>query len=141
MLSPKKPKHRKQMKKVRHLAGVETRGCELTMGDYGLRAVERGWITARQIEAARIAVTRHAKRGGKVWIKIFPDKPLTSKPAETRMGKGKGAPEQWVAEVRPGRILYEITGVERSVAKKALLRAAAKMPIKCKVVERTGTLL
>lgn len=141
MLSPKRPKHRKQMKKVRHLHGVETRGCKLTTGDYGLRAVEEGWITSRQIEAGRVAVTRHAKRGGKIWIKIFPDKPLTSKPAETRMGKGKGAPEQWVAEVRAGRILYEVTGLEPALAKKALNRAAAKMPIRCKVVARTETLL
>lgn len=141
MLSPKKPRYRKQMKQVRHLRGVETRGTKLSFGDFGLKAVDAGWITARQIEAGRVAMTRHAKRGGKVWIRIFPDKPLTSKPAETRMGKGKGSPEKWVAEVRAGRILYEMTGVERKSARKALELAAAKMPVKCIIVERTRTLL
>lgn len=141
MLSPKKPKHRKQMKLVSHLRGVETRGCKLAFGNYGLRAVESGWITARQIEAGRIAVTRKVKRGGKLWIKIFPDKPLTSKPAETRMGKGKGSPEKWVAEVRAGRILYELTGVSESAAREALELAASKMPVKCQVVVRSENLL
>lgn len=141
MLAPRKVKHRKQMKRVRHLKGVETRGCKLSFGTYGLLAVEPGYITARQIEAARVAMTRHAKRGGKVWIRIFPDKPLTKKPAETRMGSGKGSPEVWVAEVRGGRIMYEMTGVTRPVAREALKLAAAKLPVKCKIVERTETLL
>jgi large subunit ribosomal protein L16 len=141
MLSPKKPKHRKQLKQVNHLHGTETRGCTLEFGDYGLRAMESGWITARQIEAARIAMTRHVKRGGKLWIKIFPDKPITSKPAETRMGKGKGSPEYWVAEVRAGRILYELTGVSGDIAKEALRLAAAKLPLKCKPVVRSDFIL
>ncbi|RME61520.1 MAG: 50S ribosomal protein L16 [Candidatus Dadabacteria bacterium] len=141
MLSPRKPKYRKQMKRLRHLKGVETRGVELSFGDYGLRALESGWITARQIEAGRIAIARHVKRGGKVWIRIFPDKPITKKPAETRMGSGKGSPEYWVAEVRGGKVLYEITGVPEEIAKGALKRAAAKMPIKCAVIERRETLV
>lgn len=141
MLSPKKPRYRKQMKQVRHLQGVETRGCALEFGDFGLRAMESTWITNKQIEAGRIAIARFVKRGGKLWIKVFPDKPLTKKPAETRMGSGKGSPEQWVAEVRAGRLLYELTGVPRDVARQALAKAAAKMPIKCKVVERSSTLL
>jgi len=141
MLSPKKPKYRKQMKRSRRLYGVETRGCKLEFGDYGLRAVEQGWLTNRQIEAARVAMTRFAKRGGKTWIRIFPDKPLTKKPAETRMGKGKGAPELWVAEVRAGRIMYEMSGVTSAIARAALLRAAAKLPIKTKIVERSDFLL
>ena len=141
MQSPGKPKWRKQMKQVRHLKGVETRGCELAFGDYGLRATESGWITNRQIEAARIAISRHAKRGGKIWINVFCDKPLTSKPAETRMGKGKGAPEHWVAEVRAGKIIYEMTGVTEAVAKEALSLAMGKLPLKCKVVKRSENLL
>lgn len=141
MQSPKKPKYRKQFKQVRHLLGRETRGTELAFGDYGLRAMESHWISARHLEAARVAMTREAKRGGKVWIRFFPDKPLTSKPAETRMGKGKGAPESWVAEVRAGRILYEITGVNKATATKALELAASKLPIKCSIVERKTTLL
>jgi len=141
MLSPKKPKYRKQMKQVRHLRGKETRGCELNLGEFGLRALEPGWITARQIEAGRVAISREAKRGGKVWIKIFPDKPLTSKPAETRMGKGKGAPELWVAEVRAGRILFEMTGVTKEVAKKAMTLAMAKLPIKTQFVARSEFLV
>ncbi len=141
MLSPGKPKWRKQMKQVRHLKGVETRGTELSFGDYGIRAMESGWITNRQIEAARIAISRHAKRGGKIWINIFPDKPLTSKPAETRMGKGKGAPDQWVAEVRAGKLMYEIAGVTDAVAKEALKLAMGKLPIKCKIVKRSENLL
>lgn len=141
MLIPKRPRYRKQMKQVRHLQGVETRGCELAFGDFGLRATESGWITNRQIEAGRIALSRHAKRGGKIWIKIFPDKPLTKKPAETRMGSGKGAPEEWVAEVRAGRILFEITGVTEVVAREALTLAAAKLPLKAKFVARSQNLL
>ena len=136
MQSPGKPKWRKQMKQVRHLKGVETRGCELAFGDYGLRAVESGWITNRQIEAARIAISRHAKRGGKIWIRIFPDKPITKKPAETRMGKGKGAPDHWVAVVKPGRVLYEIEGVEEGLAREAMMLAAQKLPVKVRFVTR-----
>ena len=141
MQQPKKPKYRKQMKRVRHVRGVETRGCELSFGDWGLKSLDSGWITARQIEAGRIAMTRHAKRGGKVWIRLFPDKPLTSKPAETRMGKGKGAPDKWVAPIRAGRIMYEITGIAGADAKRALELAAAKMPVRCAIVERKKTLL
>jgi large subunit ribosomal protein L16 len=141
MLSPKKPKYRKQMKKVSHLHGRETRGCELAFGDYGLRALESGWISDRQIEAARISIARLARRGGKMWIRIFPDKPLTSKPAEVRMGKGKGAPDKWVAEVRAGRIMYELTGVSGDLAKEALQMAASKMPIRCKFVQRTDFMI
>ena len=141
MLSPKKPRYRKQMKQVRHITGTETRGCKLNFGDYGLRALESGWITNRQIEAGRIALTRYVKRGGKLWIRIFPDKPLTKKPAEVRMGSGKGSPEFWVAEVRAGRVLFEMTGVAPSVAKEALKRAAAKLPVKSKVVTRTDNLI
>lgn len=141
MLSPKRTKHRKQMKQVRHLHGTETRGCELAFGDFGLRALESGWITNRQIEAARIAMTRYVKRGGKVWIKVFPDKPLTKKPAETRMGSGKGSPELWVAEVRAGRLLYEMTGVTAAVAKEAFARAGAKLPLKTKLVSRSHNLV
>jgi large subunit ribosomal protein L16 len=129
------------MKQVRQLHGRETRGCELQNGDFGLRVLEPVWITNRQIEAARIAMTRHVKRGGKVWIKVFPDKPLTTKPAETRMGSGKGSPEKWVAVVRAGRIIYEMTGVPAPVAKQALMLAAAKLPVKCKIVERTDTIV
>jgi large subunit ribosomal protein L16 len=141
MLSPKKTKHRKQMKMVRHLKGVETRGCKLQAGDYGLRAMESGWITNRQIEAGRVALTRYVKRGGKVWIRMFPDKPLTSKPAETRMGSGKGSPEHWVAEIRAGRILFEMTGVTQEIATAALSRAAAKLPLKSKIVKRSDFLV
>jgi large subunit ribosomal protein L16 len=141
MLSPKKPRHRKQMKQARHLQGVETRGCTLEFGEYGLRAMESGWITARQIEAARIAITRHVKRGGKVWIKIFPDKPITKKPAETRMGSGKGSPDYWVAEVRAGRVLYEMTGVNPEIAKEAFRLASGKLPIKTKSITRSTNIL
>ena len=136
MLSPRKVKHRKQMKQVRHLRGTETRGTKLAFGDYGLMATESLWISNRQIEAARIALSRHLKRGGKVWIRIFPDKPMTKKPAEVRMGKGKGAPEFWVAVVRAGRIMYEVSGVDEATAKQALTLAAAKLPIKTKLVVR-----
>lgn len=141
MLSPKKTKYRKQMKQVRHLQGKESRGCTLAFGEYGLRAMESGWVTNKQIEAARVAMTRHIKRGGKVWIKVFPDKPLTKKPAETRMGSGKGSPEQWVAEIRAGRIIYEVTGVTDQIAKEALQRAAAKLCLKCKVITRSENIL
>jgi large subunit ribosomal protein L16 len=118
------------------MTGRAVRGSTLTFGDYGLQALEPCWMTARQIEAARIAMTRHIKRGGKVWIKVFPDKPATKKPAEVRMGSGKGNPEFWVAVVRPGRILFELSGVETSVAKEALRLAAAKLPIGTKFVAR-----
>lgn len=141
MLSPKKPKYRKQMKGVSRLHGVESRGCVLEFGDYGLQALEPGWITARQIEAGRVAISRHAKRGGKVWLRIFPDKPLTKKPLEIRMGKGKGAVELWVAVVRSGRIIFELGGVDAVTSRDALKLAAAKLPIKCKVVARAPTML
>ena len=135
MLMPKKVKHRKQMKG--RMTGVATRGSEISFGQYGLKTLEPGWITDRQIEAARIAMTRHVKRGGKIWIRMFPDKPITKKPAETRMGKGKGAPDHWVAVVKPGRILYEIEGVSEEMAREAMRLAAQKLPIKCKFVSRT----
>lgn len=132
MLMPKRVKHRKvQRGKIR---GNATRGTEVTYGDFGLQAEERGWITSNQIEAARIAMTRYIKRGGKVWIKIFPDKPITAHPAETRMGKGKGAPEYWVAVVKPGRVLFELAGVPEEVAKRAMTLAAHKLPLKTKFV-------
>jgi large subunit ribosomal protein L16 len=141
MLQPKKTKYRKQMKSVRHIRGVETRGCSLDFGDFGLKVTEAGWITSRQIEASRIAISRYVKRGGKLWIKVFPDKPITRKPAETRMGSGKGSPEFWVAELRAGRVLFEMTGVTKQVATEALARASAKLPLKTKMVERKGNLL
>src|SRR6476620_8431111 len=134
MLMPKKVKYRKQQRG--RMAGKAWRGSALAFGDFGLKAMECGWITARQIEAARVAMTRSIKRGGKVWIRLFPDKPITKKPAETRMGKGKGAPEQWVAVVRPGKVLLEMEGVSESVAREALRLAASKLPIPCKIVER-----
>ncbi len=134
MLQPKKVKHRKQMKG--RMRGKAYRGCNLDFGDFGLQALECGRITARQIEAARIAMTRHAKRGGKVWIRMFPDKPISRKPAETRMGKGKGNPEYWVAVVKPGRMLYEMEGVPHDVAREALRLAAHKLPIRTRIVER-----
>jgi large subunit ribosomal protein L16 len=134
MLSPKKVKHRKQMKG--RMYGKAYRGADLSFGEFGLKALEPGWVTARQIEAARIAMTRHVKRGGRIWIRVFPDKPLTKKPAETRMGKGKGAPELWVAVVRPGRILYEMDGVTRQVAEQAFRLAAHKLPIATRLVSR-----
>ena len=136
MLAPKRDKHRKTHKgKMR---GKATRGNTVSFGEYGLQAQEASWITNRQIEAARVAMTRHIKRGGKVWIRIFPDKPITKKPAETRMGKGKGNPEEWVAVVKPGRVLYEMEGVEPKVAKEAFRLAAHKLPIKTKMVTRFG---
>ena len=141
MLAPKKVKHRKCQKNLRHIrAGVETRGSHLAFGDYGLMVLEPGWITSRQIEAARVAINRKVKRGGKLWIRFFPDKPLTKKPAEVRMGKGKGAPELWVAAVRAGKLLYEVKGVEGDVAKDALQLASAKLPLRTKVVCRSDYL-
>jgi large subunit ribosomal protein L16 len=134
MLMPKKVKFRKMMKG--NMNGKAYRGSDISFGEYGLKAVEPGWVSNRQIEAARIAITRHVKRGCKVWIRIFPDKPLTKKPAETRMGKGKGAPESWVAVVRPGRILYEMSGVTEDVAKEALRLASHKLSIGTKFIKR-----
>jgi len=135
MLSPKKVKYRKKQKgKMR---GLARRGGQLNFGEFGLQAVECGTISNKQIEAARIAMTRHVKRGGKLWIRIFPDKPFTKKPAEVRMGKGKGAPEGWVAVIKPGRVLYEMSGVSRELAKEALRLAAHKLSVKTKFVERS----
>ena len=134
MLMPKKVKHRKQQRG--RMKGQAKGGTEVTFGDYGIQALEPGWITARQIEAARIAMTRHIKRGGKVWINVFPDKPVTQKPAETRMGSGKGNPERWVAVVKPGRIMFEVAGVAEETAREAIRLAAAKMPIKTRFVIR-----
>ncbi|MBS1239067.1 MAG: rplP [Deltaproteobacteria bacterium] len=138
MLSPKKVKFRKQMKG--RMRGVARRGSSLNFGEFGLQAVGSGWVNAREIEAARIAMTRYVKRGGRIWIRVFPDKPYTKKPAETRMGKGKGAPEGWVAVVRPGRILYEIQGVTREMAVEAFRLAAHKLSIKTKFIERSESL-
>jgi large subunit ribosomal protein L16 len=135
MLSPKKVKFRKQQKG--RMRGMSRRGCDLNFGQYGLQAVSCGWISAREIEAARIAMTRHVKRGARIWIRIFPDKPISKKPAEVRMGKGKCAPEAWVAVVRPGRILYEMEGVSKEIAQEALRLAAHKLSIKTKIVERS----
>lgn len=134
MLVPKRVKHRKVSRG--RMRGKAIKGSQLILGDYGLQALEPGWITNVQIEAARIALTRYTKRGGKVWIKIFPDKPVTAKPAETRMGSGKGSPEHWVAVVKPGRILFEVTGVEEEMAREAIRLAAHKLPIKCKLIKR-----
>ena len=134
MLMPKRVKHRKQFRGS--MAGKATRGNMITSGEYGIVATEPCWIRSNQIEAARIAMTRHVKRGGKVWIKIFPDKPVTSKPAETRMGSGKGTLEYWVAVVKPGRVLFEISGGPEDVAREALRLATHKLPCKCKVVSR-----
>ncbi|HPN41370.1 MAG TPA: 50S ribosomal protein L16 [Candidatus Cloacimonadota bacterium] len=136
MLAPKKIRHRKMMKGRR--SGLSWTGCNVDFGDYGLIALEDAFITSRQIEAARIAITRHMKRLGKVWIRIFPDKPITRKPAETRMGKGKGAPEYWVAVVRPGRVLFELEGVDVKIAKEAMRLAAHKLPIKTRLIAREG---
>jgi len=141
MLQPKRTKYRKQMKNVRHLRGVENRGVTLEFGDYGLRALEAGWVSNREIEASRVALSRHIKRGGKVWVRIFPDKPVTQKAAETRQGSGKGNPEKWVAEVRAGRIMYELTGVDPETAKGALLRAGSKLSVRSEIVSRAETLL
>jgi large subunit ribosomal protein L16 len=134
MLLPKRVKYRKQMRG--RMTGKATRGNVVNYGDFGLQAQEPAWITSRQIEAARVAMTRYTKRGGKVWIKIFPDKPVTQQPAETRMGKGKGSPEYWVAVVKPGRVMFEIGGVSEEVAREALRLAAHKLPIKTKIVTK-----
>ena len=134
MLLPKRVKYRRQHRG--RMKGVATRGNTVTYGEFGLQALEPGWITSNQIEAARIAMTRYIKRGGQVWIKIFPDKPVTQKPAETRMGSGKGSPEYWVAVVKPGRVMFEIAGVPDDLAREAMRLAAHKLPIKCKFVEK-----
>ena len=134
MLMPKRVKHRKQQRGRR--SGVAIRGSNISFGEYGLKAMEQGWITNRQIEAARIAITRHIRRGGKVWIRIFPDKPVTIKPAETRMGKGKGSPEYWVAVVKPGRVMFEIEGISEGDAREAMRLAGHKLPIRTRFVER-----
>ena len=134
MLMPRKVKHRKQQRG--RMRGQAKGGTEVSFGDYGIQALEPGWITARQIEAARIAMTRHVKRGGKVWIRVFPDKPVTEKPAETRMGSGKGNPEYWVAVVKPGRIMFELGGVNGTLAREAMERAIQKLPIKAKFIVR-----
>jgi large subunit ribosomal protein L16 len=134
MLMPKRTKHRKMMRG--RMKGKAQRGSTIAFGDFGLQAVEPAWVTSRQIEAARRAITNYLKRGGKVWIRIFPDKPVTQKPAETRMGSGKGNPEYWVAVVKPGRLLFEVAGVDQTRAVEALNRAAMKMPMKCKVLIR-----
>lgn len=138
MLAPKRVKHRKMHKG--RMTGTAYRGAEVSYGEYGLKVTEPGWITSRQIEAARIAMTRHVKRGGKIWIRIFPDKPLTKKPAEVRMGKGKGAPEMWVAVIRPGLVLYEMSGVTKEMAQEALRLAAHKLSVKTRFVERSETI-
>ena len=136
MLAPQRVKYRKQMKG--RMNGKATRGNTVAFGEYGLMTVEPGWISNRQIEAARVAMTRHIKRGGKVWIRIFPDKPVTKKPAETRMGKGKGNPELWVAVVKPGRVMFELEGVTEEIAKEAMKLAAAKLPVRTQFVSRDG---
>ncbi len=137
MLMPKRVKYRRQQRG--RLKGKATRGNEITSGSYGLVALEPAWITSNQIEAARIAMTRYTRRGGKVWIKIFPDKPITEKPAETRMGSGKGSPEYWVAVVKPGRVMFEMDGVAEDVAREAMRLAANKLPIKCKFAVKAKT--
>ncbi|HAR98245.1 MAG TPA: 50S ribosomal protein L16 [Syntrophales bacterium] len=134
MLMPKRVKYRKLQRG--RMGGKSTKGAKVTFGEYGLQAMECGWITARQIEAARVAMTRHVKRGGKIWIRIFPHKSVTKKPAETRMGKGKGAPEEWVAVIRPGMVLYEMEGVDRVIAREAFRLAAHKLPIATKFLAR-----
>ena len=137
MLLPKRVKYRRVQRG--RLKGKATRGNQVNYGDFGLVALEPAWITSNQIEAARIAMTRYIKRGGQVWIKIFPDKPITEKPAETRMGSGKGSPEYWVAVVKPGRVMFEIAGVDEELAREAMLLAANKLPIKCKFVTKEET--
>ena len=134
MLMPKRAKYRKVQRG--RMTGTASRGNKVAYGDFGIQALEPAWITSNQIEAARIAMTRHTKRGGQVWIKIFPDKPITEKPAETRMGSGKGSPEYWVAVVKPGRVMFEIAGVSEDVAREALRLASHKLPIKTKIVKR-----
>ena len=136
MLIPKRVKHRKQHRG--RMRGQAKGGTEVHFGDYGLLALEPGWVTNRQIEAARVAMTRHIRRGGKVWISIYPDRPLTKKPAETRMGSGKGSPEWWVANVKPGRILFELAGPPEPLAREAMRRAMHKLPMKCRFVVREG---
>ena len=136
MLMPKRVKHRKQHRG--RMRGRAKGGTEVHFGDYGLLALEAGWLTNRQIEAARVAMTRHIRRGGKVWINIFPDKPYTKKPAETRMGSGKGNPEGWVAVIKPGRVMFELSGVAEPIAREAMMRAAHKLPIKSKFITRVG---
>ena len=136
MLAPKRVKFRKMMKG--RMRGVATRGQTVAFGRFGLQATEAGWVSNRQIEAARVAMTRQMKRGGKLWIRIFPDKPITKKPAETRMGKGKGNPEGWVAVVKPGRVLFEIEGIPKELAAKAMALASAKLPVKTRLIEREG---
>ena len=139
MLSPKRVRHRKVQKgKMR---GLAYRGSEVSFGDFGLQALSCGYVTSRQIEAARIAMTRHVKRGGKVWIRMFPDKPLSKKPLETRMGKGKGGPEKWVAVIKPGRVMYELDGVSEDVAREAFRLAAHKLPVKTRFVVRNAEVL
>lgn len=137
MLMPRKVRHRKQQRG--RLNGSAKGGTTVSFGDFGIQALEPGWLTARQIEAARIAMTRHVRRGGKVWIRVFPDKPVTQKPAETRMGSGKGNPELWVAVVKPGRVLFELGGVDRPLAEAAMARAIQKLPMKARFVVRPGT--
>ena len=137
MLMPRRTRYRTQQRG--RMSGQAKGGTEVTFGDFGIQALEPGWITARQIEAARIAMTRHVKRGGKVWIRVFPDKPVTKKPAETRMGSGKGNPELWVAVVKPGRIMFELAGVDQALAKAAMERAIQKLPIRAKFVVRPGS--
>jgi large subunit ribosomal protein L16 len=134
MLMPKRVKHRKQMKG--RMSGKPCRGIELSFGEYGLQATECGWLDSRQIEAARIAMTRYIKRGGKIWIRVFPDKPLTAKPAETRMGKGKGSPDSWVCVIKPGVVLYEMEGVSEEIAREALRLAAHKLSLSTKFISR-----
>lgn len=135
MLMPKRVKHRKVQRGRR--TGMSKGGTTVAFGEYGLKALEDGWVTSRQIEAARIALTRHVKRGGKLWIRVFPDKPVTKKPAETRMGKGKGAPEEWVAVVKPGRVMFELEGVTEALAREAVRLAGHKLPVATKFVKRT----
>ena len=136
MLQPKKMKWRKKQKGRNR--GIARRGCNLSFGDYGIMAVTHGFITSRQIEAARVAISRHMKRGGKMWVRIFPDKPITKKPAEVRMGKGKGATEAWVAPIKRGRMLFEVEGVKLEIAKEALTIASHKLPVKTRFIEREG---
>jgi large subunit ribosomal protein L16 len=137
MLMPRKVKHRKQNRG--RMSGMAKGGTEVSFGDFGIQALEPAWLTARQIEAARIAMTRHVKRGGKVWIRVFPDKPVTEKPAETRMGSGKGNPEHWVAVVKPGRVIFELAGVDEPLARAAMERAIQKLPMRARFVIRPGT--
>jgi large subunit ribosomal protein L16 len=137
MLMPRKVRHRKVQRG--RMTGMAKGGTRLAFGEFGIQALEPGWLTNRQIEAARIAMTRHIKRGGKVWINVFPDKPITQKPAETRMGSGKGNPEHWVAVVKPGRVMFELAGVNEELARSAMLRAAHKLPIRSKFVMRAGS--